>query len=378
MVFALLLGGMTPATGRVSKTEAWMVGRDRPAEVNVEFMTRVLHQAAQSITITDGPSQDELVNEDDFPVVFEVPGNAGTECLFSKGPETLLDWFACTSPLSLAEYLQGEGQYTLRIRIIGDPAVSSSSEAVLTFHVDLTEPDTAITSYTNSSEPTTFSFEFEGLNDDVDHFECDLDYSGNWERCRSPRTYTSLVYGEHVFAVRAVDIAGNSDSTPATRLFRVEHPSRPSPSFPSTEALPSEISEEPNASPNPTDVDASVSPVHPDSSAESNVTYPEESSNVSTSPDSGSRHGDASMDAAASNAASPDDVSNRNSGGAGNAKNETESPNKVEEISSNSWYTIVIIIGVAVASVIVVILVVICCSKGKLSCCHIGISCCIR
>ena len=76
--------------------------------------------------------------------------------------------------------------------MIGDPAVASSSEAVLTFHVDLTEPETAITSYSNSSNPTTFSFEFEGLTDDVDHFECDLDYSGNWERCRSPQTYTVI------------------------------------------------------------------------------------------------------------------------------------------------------------------------------------------
>ena len=45
-------------------------------------------------------------------------------------------------------------------------------------------------------------------------FQCSLD-GGPWLACASPRRFTSLVDGRHVFAVRAVGSSGKTDRTPA-------------------------------------------------------------------------------------------------------------------------------------------------------------------
>jgi hypothetical protein len=51
-------------------------------------------------------------------------------------------------------------------------------------------------------------------------FQCKLD-RGRWTACRSPRTYSRLRVGLHVFRVRARDAAGNADPTPAVRSWRI-------------------------------------------------------------------------------------------------------------------------------------------------------------
>jgi hypothetical protein len=51
-------------------------------------------------------------------------------------------------------------------------------------------------------------------------FQCRLD-RGRFRGCRSPRRYRGLRPGRHVFAVRAIDAAGNVDPTPAKRVFTV-------------------------------------------------------------------------------------------------------------------------------------------------------------
>jgi hypothetical protein len=51
-------------------------------------------------------------------------------------------------------------------------------------------------------------------------FRCKLD-RGPYRVCRSPKKYKNLKPGKHVFKVRAVDKAGNIDSTAAKRKFRV-------------------------------------------------------------------------------------------------------------------------------------------------------------
>jgi hypothetical protein len=51
-------------------------------------------------------------------------------------------------------------------------------------------------------------------------FECRLD-RGKAKRCASPKRYTALRPGRHVFRVWATDQAGNKDATPAKRRFKV-------------------------------------------------------------------------------------------------------------------------------------------------------------
>ena len=51
-------------------------------------------------------------------------------------------------------------------------------------------------------------------------FQCRLD-RGRWRSCRSPKLYSRLRRGVHVFRVRARDAAGNADRTPAMRSWRI-------------------------------------------------------------------------------------------------------------------------------------------------------------
>src|SRR5205085_2400286 len=52
-------------------------------------------------------------------------------------------------------------------------------------------------------------------------FECRLD-GGPWGACSSPKTYTALAAGSHTFDVRAIDAAGNADSTPDTHTWTID------------------------------------------------------------------------------------------------------------------------------------------------------------
>jgi hypothetical protein len=52
-------------------------------------------------------------------------------------------------------------------------------------------------------------------------FECKLDKS-KWESCRSPAKYKDLDPGRHKFRVRAIDVAGNVDPSPAKARWEIE------------------------------------------------------------------------------------------------------------------------------------------------------------
>jgi hypothetical protein len=51
-------------------------------------------------------------------------------------------------------------------------------------------------------------------------FECKRN-NGSWASCTSPKVYRNLPLGEHAFRVRATDRAGNTDRTPAKRVFKI-------------------------------------------------------------------------------------------------------------------------------------------------------------
>ena len=89
--------------------------------------------------------------------------------------------------------------------------------------VDSTAPDTTITggpASTTTASAASFSFT---SNEAGVRFECRLDGAG-YTPCASPSSYSSLTVGPHTFTVRAIDVAGNVDPTPATSTWQVTDP----------------------------------------------------------------------------------------------------------------------------------------------------------
>jgi hypothetical protein len=99
--------------------------------------------------------------------------------------------------------------------------------------VDDIPPDTLIDSMpTDPSNDDTPTFGFSGtdVGSGVDSFDCDLDGDGAFSDidCTSPKMLGTLDEGSHTFQVRAIDIDGNVDPTPASYTWMVDSTALPS------------------------------------------------------------------------------------------------------------------------------------------------------
>jgi hypothetical protein len=80
-------------------------------------------------------------------------------------------------------------------------------------------PDTTLLSGPPLAHVASFVFE----SDEGGTFQCSLDGRA-FRGCDSPQLYTDLDPGWHTFRVRAVDVAGNADPSPATRRWHSSAP----------------------------------------------------------------------------------------------------------------------------------------------------------
>jgi hypothetical protein len=91
---------------------------------------------------------------------------------------------------------------------------------------DLTSPDAPETAITvqphNPSGPRRVSFSFTAVRrgNDLAGFTCQLD-DGVYTPCGSPWSYSNLSDGVHTFRVRAVDVMGFVDPSPASYTWTV-------------------------------------------------------------------------------------------------------------------------------------------------------------
>src|SRR3989338_987816 len=86
---------------------------------------------------------------------------------------------------------------------------------------DTTPPDTSITSQPlNLTNSISATFIFTST-EDGSTFECQMD-SGGYTSCTSPKSYTGLTESSHSFSVKAIDSAGNTDSTPASYTWTID------------------------------------------------------------------------------------------------------------------------------------------------------------
>jgi len=123
----------------------------------------------------------------------------------------------CSSPKQYTAL--PEGQYTLRVRTT-DEAGNVSATAIYAWTVDLTPPDTTIgTGPSNPTDDPTTTFTFSS-DDPSATFQCNVD-AEKFLPCSSPWVSHPLSNGSHKFEVRAIDLAGNIDESPANNAFTV-------------------------------------------------------------------------------------------------------------------------------------------------------------
>ena len=128
------------------------------------------------------------------------------------------DYAPCASPFTT--HSLPDGPYIFQVRARDLAGNVEQSAASVQFGVDTTPPDTTIVTgssdLTNDSTPT---FTFSGEAGST--FECKLD-ADSFAPCASPHTTGQLADGPHTFEVRAADVAGNQDTTPASDEFAVD------------------------------------------------------------------------------------------------------------------------------------------------------------
>ncbi|MEK7643904.1 MAG: lamin tail domain-containing protein, partial [Patescibacteria group bacterium] len=124
-------------------------------------------------------------------------------------------WSVCVSPKiynllsdSSAEALaKAEGNHTFRVRAIDSSGNIDLTPANFSWTIDFSGPIVTLTSQPNSpTSQTTAQFEFSSEEQVI--FECSLDDS-LWEECQSPKIYSILSDGLHLFSLRAKDSVNN-------------------------------------------------------------------------------------------------------------------------------------------------------------------------
>lgn len=125
----------------------------------------------------------------------------------------------CTSPRALTGLSEGRHSFEVRVRdAVGniDPTPATHD-----WTVDLSPPSTTLSGGPTGVVPlasATFNFT---ANEPDSTFACSLD-GAPFAPCTSPASFMTLGQGAHSFAVRATDVAGHVDASPATRAWTVD------------------------------------------------------------------------------------------------------------------------------------------------------------
>ncbi len=131
----------------------------------------------------------------------------------------------CSSPQAHSSL--ADGSHTFDVRAIDSATNIDLTPATNTFIVDTTPPDTTVD--TGPSGRTVAAFPTFGFssNEPGSTFECSTD-GGAFAGCTSPTTIGRLSDGPHTFEVRATDLVGLTDPTPALRSITVDTTGPPS------------------------------------------------------------------------------------------------------------------------------------------------------
>lgn len=170
-------------------------------------------------TIESGPSGVIAVDSAAFTYSSSTPDST-FECRLDTAP------FASCPAGGITFDGLGQGDHTFEVRATDPDNNTDPTPASAAFTVDTIAPAAPLI-LTHPDDPTvetsaTFTFELTGDTGTPVQFECSLDGS-SFAACSSPTTYDGLLLGDHVFAVAAVDAAGNR-SEAATFEWTIEPP----------------------------------------------------------------------------------------------------------------------------------------------------------
>ena len=185
---------------------------------------------APQVSITSAPST--LSTQGSASFDFTVGEPASFECKLDDGA-----FESCSSPKSYGGLADGSHTFVVK----ATDAAGNDGQSSHTWTIDTVAPIVTITdqplSVSNDSSPT-----FEFTTNETANAECKLDGAG-FAACSSPKAYAGLADGQHTFAVRAKDAAGNtgvaasytwtSDLTPPTTTITAKPASPTNDSSPS-------------------------------------------------------------------------------------------------------------------------------------------------
>ncbi len=163
-------------------------------------------------TITSGPSGFVSSTSATFYFTSDC-STASFSCSLDGGT-----YASCPSPKSYTGLSQGS--HTFKVYAYYSRALDGTP-AARTWTVDTVKPDTTITSAPPSpTKNSTLTYQFTS-NEKALRFECSFNGSG-YSTCTSPHSIGPVADGRHTFNVRAVDLAGNIDASPATNAVTVD------------------------------------------------------------------------------------------------------------------------------------------------------------
>ena len=165
-------------------------------------------------SISSGPSGRVNTTSPSFSFASSEPGST-FRCTLNGPGSTIGTETSCSSPQPYSGL--ANGAYTFSVYAVDAGGTADATPATRSFTVDTVAPDTSITSASVKKNSATFSFT---STEAGSRFTCRLD-TGSPVSCTSPRTYSGLSAGQHTFAVFATDVAGNADTSPATRAVTI-------------------------------------------------------------------------------------------------------------------------------------------------------------
>jgi subtilisin-like proprotein convertase family protein len=177
-----------------------------------------IDSTAPNTTITSpSPAEGETSPSNDATFTFSSPSAASFQCKLDGAP-----FEPCSGPNSHSFADLADGTHTFRVRAVDGSGKVDPTPAARTWTVDTTAPDTEITAGPSGPVSTkTASFQFVAPDDPGAGFECSFGGAA-FSHCTEPEDFAGLPDGSYSFQVRARDVAGNVDPSPAIRTWTVD------------------------------------------------------------------------------------------------------------------------------------------------------------